>query len=237
MGRRRRYDLRSLSIFGICSSFAVVEQYRQNLNGWLGGGQIGVNHQIGRAVLGLELSGSWGDVSGSNSQTLHVFAFPPVPAACLNPHSSFSNLGTTINCHADQDWTTQVLAKFGYALPDGRLLPYVTGGVALTGLGIKTSEIISPGAPFQEKLDWGGDKMLLGGVVGGGMQYAVGGGVSLGVEYLYTLYGERNFTNVASCSGAPSVCLLQAGASPIPENHDLSTQTVRLVVNYEFGEH
>jgi outer membrane immunogenic protein len=33
-------------------------QTDQKIKGWLGGGQIGVNHQIGRAVIGVELSGS-----------------------------------------------------------------------------------------------------------------------------------------------------------------------------------
>jgi hypothetical protein len=37
----------------------------QNLQGWIGGGQIGYNYQFGRAVIGTELSASWNDVSGS----------------------------------------------------------------------------------------------------------------------------------------------------------------------------
>src|SRR5690242_389568 len=39
--------------------------YDQNVASWLGGAQIGVNHQFGRTVLGVELSGSWGYVGGA----------------------------------------------------------------------------------------------------------------------------------------------------------------------------
>src|SRR5580700_8338925 len=34
----------------------------QKMHGWLGGAQLGYNHQFQRVVLGLELSGSWDDV-------------------------------------------------------------------------------------------------------------------------------------------------------------------------------
>jgi hypothetical protein len=33
--------------------------------GFLGGGQVGINKQIGSLVFGLELDGSWADISGS----------------------------------------------------------------------------------------------------------------------------------------------------------------------------
>jgi opacity protein-like surface antigen len=206
--------------------------YKQSIDGWLGGAQVGGNLQIGRVVLGVELSGSWGDVSGHGRQEISTGATSQ--AACLNPQLGHGGGGTLVSCHADQDWTAQLLAKFGYALGDGRLLPYVTGGVALTDLRVRTSNIDGSGTPFPVNFDWGTQKTLPGAVVGGGLQYAVGGGVSLGVEYLYTQYAGRDFSNFASCS--PAVNCGTGTSFTISENHDLSTQTVRLVLNYKFGE-
>ncbi|MBX9841290.1 MAG: hypothetical protein K2Z80_05725 [Xanthobacteraceae bacterium] len=34
--------------------------------GWLAGGQIGINHQFGRWVVGVEADASWADLEGSN---------------------------------------------------------------------------------------------------------------------------------------------------------------------------
>jgi opacity protein-like surface antigen len=75
---------------------------------------------------------------------------------------------------------------------------------------------------------WGTQKILVGGVLGGGFQYAFGGGVSVGAEYLYSRYAAGDFTSAVSCT-AP--CILADR-----EQHDLTTQTMRLVVNYKFGE-
>jgi opacity protein-like surface antigen len=205
--------------------------YRQSIDGWLGGAQAGGNLQIGRVVLGVELSGSWGDVSGNSKEEISVGVTDR--AACLNPQLGHLG-GTLISCHANQDWTAQLLAKFGYALGDGRLLPYVTGGIALTDLKVRTSQIDAAGSPSAITLDWGTQRTLPGAVVGGGLQYAVGGGVSLGVEYLYTQYAGRDFANFASCS--PAASCAPATSFTISENHDLSTQTVRMVLNYKFGE-
>ena len=84
---------------------------------------------------------------------------------------------------------------------------------------MKTSQIAEPGSPFQLTFDWGTQKTLVGGVVGGGLQYAVGGGVSVGVEYLYTQYAGRD-SNFASCSPAGVKCAPLTSPFPNTENHD-----------------
>ena len=45
--------------------------------------------------------------------------------------------GVTFDCRAKQNWTVQWLNKLGYTFgTDHRLLAYVTGGVAASGLSI-----------------------------------------------------------------------------------------------------
>jgi hypothetical protein len=63
----------------------------QKLNGWLGGAQVGVNHQIGRVVLGLELSGAWANAKDT--------------ANCAVSHI---NIGSNLSCSAKQDWSAQL---------------------------------------------------------------------------------------------------------------------------------
>jgi outer membrane immunogenic protein len=196
--------------------------YDQNVAGWLGGAQIGVNHQIGRTVIGVELSGTWGNVKGS-SFAANVPSGPP--AACLN---MIYIGGFDVNCRAQQDWTGQLLVKAGYAIGDGRFLPYFTGGIALSSLDMKTSLLSSAGIFPPSTYVWGTQKLLVGGVLGGGVQYAFGNGISIGAEYLFTAYAGGDFTSDVTY---PSLTV-----APNREQHDLTTNTLRFVVNYKFGD-
>jgi outer membrane immunogenic protein len=87
----------------------------QRIREWIAGAQIGVNHQIGRAVIKLELSGD-GDINGTSSDCLSGSVIP---------------IGELI-CKTKQKWSAQLLARFGYAVGDGRFLPYALGGIAFT---------------------------------------------------------------------------------------------------------
>lgn len=144
----------------------------QTIDGWIGGGQFGYNHQFGRVVLGTELSGSWGNVEGSSSNC--VQGFDP---------------GETFDCRAKQNWTVQWLNKLGYTFgTDHRLLAYVTGGVAASGLSIDKKYV---GVAFGENATEFGSATFVGGVLGGGFQYAFTNSLSLGVEYLHAEYAIR----------------------------------------------
>ena len=72
-------------------------------DGWLLGGLVGVNYQVGQTVFGLEADINWTDMNGS--------------AAC----GAFA-------CETDVPWLGTVRGRLGYAVD--RFLPYVTGGVA-----------------------------------------------------------------------------------------------------------
>lgn len=198
----------------------------QKLQGWIGGAQVGVNHQIGRAVLGLEASGSWSNVTGSGD--------------CF---VGKGNVISNMTCSTTQDATAQLLGRFGYAPGDGRFFPYVLGGIALTRMKATkqfTFATSGPGAVPPNALDvnttpWGQSAIHQGAVLGLGGQYVVWPGLSVGLDYLFTVYGVQdhggqlsftinsNFGGPFSSSGT--------NANPTPQN--LTTHAVRFVVNYK----
>lgn len=81
-----------------------------NTTGWLAGGTIGYNYQMGQMVLGVEGDAAWTDIHGS--------------APCAG-----------LTCETRNNWLATVRGRLGYAA--GRFMPYVTGGAAFGD--VKTS--------------------------------------------------------------------------------------------------
>ncbi|MGH7488172.1 MAG: outer membrane protein, partial [bacterium] len=189
-GTAKGSDTPSFSLF--------TEETKQSASGGFGGVQFGYNVQFGRAVWGVELSGSYGDVRGTGS------CMASVPSPFLN-------------CETKLDWTIQMLARFGYAMGDGRFLPYITGGAVLSRIGI--NRVFDVGIPEV----WGEKRWTPGGAIGAGFEYAFGNGFSLGLEYLYTGYFNQNYSTLISC-GCDSV-----------SEQSLNTHSVRVSLNYTFG--
>jgi opacity protein-like surface antigen len=210
----------------------------QTLNGWRGGVQIGYNHQFRRAVIGLELSGSWEGVNNQNTGTtttpgggitrVSSLACYQSVAFSIVPVSSID----TLTCNSKHDWTAQAVTRFGYTFMDNRLLPYVTAGVAFTHLQSAQTLVatIPSTAQLFAPIPWGTSKVLVGGVVGVGAQYALGSGLSIGAEYLYANYGTQDFSSIASNNP------FDIAGPPVQEKHNLTTQTVRFVFNYKLAE-
>jgi opacity protein-like surface antigen len=76
--------------------------------GFLGGGEIGYNHQVGRWVLGAEGDLAWTNAHGARACPIGFFA----------------------NCEINMNWLSTVTGRIGYAYWD-RLLIYVKGGAAI----------------------------------------------------------------------------------------------------------
>jgi outer membrane immunogenic protein len=81
-------------------------------NGFLGGGQVGYNYQIGQYVLGIEADGSWSGIKGGTTA-----------------------LGAAIDNNVD--WTSTVTGRAGMAFD--RWLVYGKGGVAFAGDRFRTN--------------------------------------------------------------------------------------------------
>jgi opacity protein-like surface antigen len=76
--------------------------------GFLGGGEIGYDHQVGRWVFGLAGDLAWTNAHGARPCPIGFFA----------------------NCEVDTNWLSTVTGRIGYAYWD-RLLIYVKGGAAI----------------------------------------------------------------------------------------------------------
>lgn len=123
-------------------------------SGGLVGGTIGYNWQLpNQFVLGLE-----GDIDWSNIRGSSVCAFT--------------------SCETRNDWLGTVRGRIGYAGFWDRVMPYITGGLALGN--IKTS-IAGVGSSDETKAGW---------TVGGGIEAAIAGPWTAKVEYLYVDLGR-----------------------------------------------
>jgi opacity protein-like surface antigen len=76
--------------------------------GFLGGGEIGYNYQIGKWVLGAEADLAWSNAHGARPCPIGFFA----------------------NCEIDMNWLSTATVRVGYAYWD-RLLIYGKGGTAI----------------------------------------------------------------------------------------------------------
>ncbi|MFZ3045164.1 MAG: hypothetical protein WA151_04570 [Desulfatirhabdiaceae bacterium] len=86
-----------------------------DLDGFIGGGFVGYNHQINCMILGLEIDAGWGDLSED-----------PDPGA-NNTYSAF-----------DIDWNMHVLARIGLAR--NATLLYALGGMGIAGMTLDDTD-------------------------------------------------------------------------------------------------
>ncbi len=99
--------------------------------------------------------------------------------------ASFTTIdGTVCICmlgqhSAEVDWLATVRGRVGYAM--GSFLPYITGGAAFAGI---TTSLVGVSD----------EAVHTGWTAGGGVEYALGNGLTLGAEYLYVDLGEERYT-------------------------------------------
>ena len=186
----------------IQSSFPQITN--QTLRGGYGGGQFGYQQQFGRVVWGTEVSGSYGNVRGSGD--------------CFPNSSDFLFPGETLDCKSKQDWSFQWLNRLGFAVGDGRLLPYVSAGLVLSRVDLtrRFDDGILPET-------WSTRQFQFGGSFGTGFQYALGGGYFFGVDYFYTQFFNQDFSSIGDC-----------GCTALT-NQALTSQSLRFSLNYTFG--
>jgi opacity protein-like surface antigen len=104
------------------------------------------------------------------------------------------------------------------------MLPYILVGISLAKFDI-THEISDP---FGGSASWSDSRVHAGPVLGFGFQYALQNDLALGVEYLYTPYGMQRYASDVTGPFAP------APGFPGAFTQNLTTQAVRLVLNYKF---
>jgi outer membrane immunogenic protein len=194
--------------------------YDLKANGPLFGGQLGYNWQNGNLVFGIE-----GDISGTGLdgfQSQPLTNGPAVGAlAGLNGGLSFMR--------QDVEWLASIRGRFGYAW--GPTLLYVTGGAAWSRVnytaaavpGISAIGCCSDSANFSEtRSGW---------TIGAGYEAMITSNWSVRGEYLYYKFdGGPTMTVPVVWPGAPGF------GSATYAFGDLDIHTLRLGVNYKFGQ-
>ena len=150
--------------------------------GVIGGAHVGYNQQFDRVVLGVE-----GSVDGATLTKNMLILAPSIVGQALN--FGLPWIGGNVTGTVRSGIQGSVRARAGYAL--GRLLPYVTGGVAF-------GSFYSDGQMFGTDLDGvtnfaaSGTKSAtrVGWTLGAGLEYAINNHWSARVEYRYTDFGH-----------------------------------------------
>jgi outer membrane immunogenic protein len=183
-------------------------------NGIIGGGQIGYNWQIANYVLGLETD--FQGTSAKASTTIGTNAPGFVP---------FSGTDQT-----SEKWLGTFRGRAGYLFTP-MFLGYVTGGFAYSGIDRTWSASFA--APATSA--WSGTESttLTGWTIGGGVEWALGNGFTLGAEYLYVkLSGNDSFLTTnqsgACASGGGPLCTFRVSGADVTDN------IVRAKLNYKF---
>jgi outer membrane immunogenic protein len=143
-----------------------------NINGGLGGVQLGLNKQWGPWVLGGEFRLSGARIDGSTND-------------CAGATTAIANIVgpgmATLNCQTDVRWIAAGLGRLGYAW--NRWLTYGTLGWAVAGVDYTSSVTVTPGANLTITVPSGANDTADGLAFGGGVEYAVTDSVTFGVEY------------------------------------------------------
>jgi outer membrane immunogenic protein len=159
-----------------------------------GGGSIGYNFQFGTMVIGFEADLSQQSGSSSAAQPAGPVVNGGFGLACPG---CFSTRTESFNGSVTQGWDSSYRMRFGYLVTPMTMV-YFTGGAAvekvsgsfsyaantvnnIPGTGVYQDTTTGSGSWSQTKSGW---------TVGGGAEYAVGGGWKARVEYRYSDYGN-----------------------------------------------
>jgi len=172
----------------------------------LGGLQVGLMHQMGSWVAGIEADISWTEIDGFGS-------FMPYPN---NPGSPAWDIKTKL------DMMGTVRGRLGYAT--GSVLTYATAGFAWA----QTESSIQPMyGPISNGLATS-DHIHVGWTVGGGIEWALSSSWTMRAEYLYVNLGRMDYAYDGKTAGGQPYDTDHYHA-------DLDLHTVRLGINYRFG--
>jgi outer membrane immunogenic protein len=196
---------------GAATTF-VTTSGKSNLDGVVGGGQIGYNWQIQNWVWGLEA-----DIQGTGEKGSRDFICPA--ATCLPPAAlARPDLAATLSQKID--WFGTVRGRVG-VLATPKVLLYATGGLAYGE--VNSGETIGTQAGFSNSTT------NVGWTVGGGIEGAIGGNWTAKLEYLYVDLGH------ASGSFATTFTALRGGVITSNYNSHVTDNILRVGVNYKFG--
>lgn len=191
---------------------------RSNLDGIVGGGQIGYNWQMQNWLWGLEA-----DIQGTDEKGSRLFTCPT--GVCSPPFgviAVFPGAAVPVSPLEQKiDWFGTVRGRVGI-LASPQILLYGTGGLAYGE--VKTSETIGAAA-----FGFSNTNTRIGYTVGAGVEGAIGGNWTAKLEYLYVDLGRT--------SGSFLTTLPAFGGGVLSSNYSsrITDNVLRVGVNYKFG--
>jgi outer membrane immunogenic protein len=191
----------------------VTPGARNDSDGFVGGGQVGYNYQIGNFVIGIEADAQYADLAGNRAGL-----------TTLTP--AVAGFAGAVGNRQGIDWFGTVRGRLGYAFD--RALVYGTGGFAY-GDGPNNCN-----STFAAGVCTGSNDLRTGWAAGGGLEYAFTPNLTGKIEGLYVNL-ERN-NNASRYVGD----FVAAGvATPIFANgrrtRDDEFVVVRAGLNYKFN--
>lgn len=173
--------------------------------------RVGYDARYGNIVMGVLVEGS------KNDSTDSVTAFSTTPAGY-----SFTR---------GIDYAVSARARIGFA-PGHRGLMYVTGGPSYARIkhDFSTTNTANSFTAINP------DKMVLGYQAGGGAEVVLGGGLTLGMEYLYNRYKDDKYAVAIGngTAGPTNPFVLAGGVNARPQDTRYDFHTVRAVLGFRF---
>jgi outer membrane immunogenic protein len=194
-----------------------------NLDGVVGGGQVGYNWQVQNWVVGVEA-----DIQGTDEKGSRTFTCPAgVCSPAANPFAAVAFVASApisvLTMDQKIEWFGTVRARGG-VLVTPRVLLYATGGLAYGD--VRTAESINNTATAQA---FSTTDTRVGWTVGAGVEGAIGGNWTAKAEYLYMDLGR---TSGSYLTNFPAL-----GGGFISSNYSsrITDNILRVGVNYRFG--
>ena len=154
-------------------------------SGFLLGGTVGINWQLGAFVFGVETDIDWSTIKGSVAPGAPPLQFCAIP---------FSLTVVGANCETKNDWLGTGRARIGFAAD--RLLLFATAGAAFGNIqagitGASPGFSAAPGT-FQSST-------VVGWTAGAGAEFAFAPNWTAKVEYLFVNLGNGSCNSVSRC--------------------------------------
>lgn len=176
--------------------------------GFVGGGQIGYNYQVGHIVFGVETDIQYADLGRGSSNYGYTFAGT----------GSLPATFTAVDNRRNIDWFGTVRGRVGYAFDTMPLLVYGTGGLAYGGGSSSSSSCTVVTCNDDTKVGY---------AVGAGAEYAFTPNWTAKIEGLYVNLGKSG-TNAIGYDLAGTVYTVASG------QQDQDFGVVRAGLNYKF---
>lgn len=180
------------------------------LNGFIGGGQVGVNGQMAGQLVVWGLEADFQGAAGAKdsfSTTVTTSGFAP----------------TTTKASRELDWLGTLRGRVGVT-PRERMLLFVTGGLAYGGTELRIAGV---GPTWDPPLNTAqtSSRTSVGWTTGGGIEFAVSNNTTVKAEYLYFDLAD-NHTTIHYTYGSDNTTMT---AHSQDRNH-----SARVGINYKF---